>query len=257
MDAVDALDREGNAGEPVETPRAGSSVAGQGAKAGQRRRTRSLVMWSGGLDSTYALARLLRDSDNDVYAHHIHLNALREDDGKSRSRRCEYEAQAVSQMLVPLKSSFGAFEYSESRADLTAFSSFARDSATAMYFAAQLAMSRRFTPFDRIVLGVNDSDPRWRSGTELYAYRRSLLNRILRAVWESEEVPYLYVMDPRPSKIGAMEYLGAELAMLTVSCRYPKSGVSFGEDDMRSCGTCPKCQSRPEFPPRLSADAAA
>ena len=133
---------------------------GESCKRKQSRTIRSLVMWSGGLDSTYALARLLRESDDDVYAHHIHLNALREDDGKSRSRRCEYEAQAVSRMLVPLKSHFGAFEYSESRADLTAFSSFARDTSTAMYFAAQLAMSRRFTPFDRIVFGVNDADVR-------------------------------------------------------------------------------------------------
>lgn len=254
---MDGLNRVGEARQSNEPARTENAGLGDRANAGQTRRTRSLVMWSGGLDSTYALARLLRDSDDDVYAHHIHLNALREDDGKSRSRRCEYEAQAVSRMLVPLKSEFGAFEYSESRADLTAFSSFARDTATAMYFAAQLSMSRRFTPFDRIVLGVNDGDPRWRRGTELYAYRRSLLNRILRAVWESEEVPYLYVMDPRPSKSQAAAYLGHELAMLTVSCRYPEADAGFGEEDMQSCGVCSKCQSRPDMRPLLSSEAAA
>lgn len=257
MDVFDATDKDKGVSDAPETESADGSMTVRRTGTHRQQRTRSLVMWSGGLDSTYALARLLRETNDDVYAHHIHLNALREDDGKSRSRRCEYEARAVSEMLVPLKSGFGAFEYSESRADLTAFSRFARDTATSVYFAAQLAMSRRFTPLDRIVLGVNDQDPRWRSGTELYAYRRALLNRILRAVWESEEIPFLYVMDPRPTKLFSMQYLGSELAALTVSCRYPEPGPDPGDDDMHGCGRCAKCRARPELPADLPADAAA
>lgn len=209
-----------------------------------RRRGRSLIMWSGGLDSTYALARVLEQTDDEVYAHHIHLNAPR-DDGKARSRRCEFEAQAVSRLSTVLKSRYRGFDYSESRADLTAFPNFARDAATAMYFAAQLAMSRQFTPLERIVLGVNDDDPRWRSGSELYAFRRVVLNRILRAVWESEDVPYLYVFDPRPSKAEEAEYLGAEISALTASCRHPQtSGVGFTDDGLHPCGDCRKCRGR-------------
>jgi hypothetical protein len=208
------------------------------------RKVRSLVMWSGGLDSTYVLARLLQETADEVYAHHIHLNAPR-DDAKSRSRRCEFEAQAISRLVVPMKSRFRNFEYSESRADLTAFACFARDATSAMFFAAQLAMSRGFTPFDRILIGVDDEDPRWRPGTELYALRRTLMNRILRAVWESEEIPYLYVFYPRPSRADAFEYLGKELAPLTVSCRHPEAGgVGFGEDALRPCNACSKCRSR-------------
>jgi hypothetical protein len=209
-----------------------------------RRRGRSLVMWSGGLDSTYALARLLEQTDDEVYAHHIHLNASR-DDGKARSRRCEFEAQAVSRLSSLLKSRYRGFDYSESRADLTAFPNFARDTATAMFFAAQLAMSRQFTPLDRIVLGVNDDDPRWRAGSEVYAFRRAVLNRILRAVWESEDVPYLYVFDPRPSKAEEAAYLGAEISALAVSCRHPQtSGVGFTDDGLHPCGDCRKCRGR-------------
>ncbi|HSS65399.1 MAG TPA: hypothetical protein VLS27_13270 [Gammaproteobacteria bacterium] len=209
-----------------------------------RPRIRSLVMWSGGLGSTYALARLLKDSGDEVYAHHIHLNAPRDDAG-SRSRRCEFEAQAISRLVTAMKSRYRAFEYSESRADLTAFSCFARDTTTAMFFAAQLAMSRRFTPFDRILVGVDDEDPRWRAGSELYALRRVLMNRILRAVWEAEEIPYLYVFSPRPSRADAFAYLGMELAPLTVSCRHPEAGgLGFAEGALRPCNVCPKCRSR-------------
>lgn len=233
-----------DAAETVSNSKQMSTPDGTATPA-RRRRTRSLVMWSGGLDSTYALARLLRDSGDEIFAHHIHLNVLREDDGRARSRRCEYEAQAVARLLAVLKSDFGTFEYSESRADLTAFSSFARDATTAMYFAAQFAMSRRFTPFDRIVIGASSEDPKFRAGTELYAFRRTLLIRVLRAVWESEEVPYLYVVEPRPSKSMESEFLGSELAALTVSCRHPESGgLAFSEDGLRPCGACAKCRAR-------------
>lgn len=227
------------------------------AVCSDRRKIRSLVMWSGGLDSTYALARLLQETTDQVYAHHIHLNAPR-DDGKSRSRRCEFEAQAISRLVVPLKSRFRDFEYSESRADLTAFPCFARDATTAMFFAAQLAMSRGFTPFDRILVGVDDEDPRWRAGSELYTLRRMLMNRILRAVWESEEIPYLYVFYPRPSRADAFEYLGPELAPLTVSCRHPEAGgLGFGDDALRPCNACPKCRSRAKLERGAEDEAAA
>lgn len=221
------------------------------------RKIRSLVMWSGGLGSTYALARLLEETRDEIYAHHIHLNAPR-DDGKSRSRRCEFEAQAVSRLVAPLKSRYRHFEYSESRADVTAFPCFARDTTTAMFFAAQLAMSRGFTPFDRILVGVDDEDPRWRPGTELYALRRMLMNRILRAVWESEEIPYLYVFYPRPTKADAFEFLGEDLVPLAVSCRHPEAGgLGFAEDTLRPCNSCAKCRSRAAVEQRAEDDAAA
>ena len=99
---------------------------------------KSLVMWSGGLDSTFCLARLLQETDDQVFVHHVHCN-IRRDDGKARSRRCEYEAQAVAAMLPILRQRYRSFTYTESRVDLSAFSTVARDSATVMYLAAQAA----------------------------------------------------------------------------------------------------------------------
>ena len=226
-------------------PRAGPGSGDLRARSPLTPRTvRSLVMWSGGLNSTYALARLLDETRDEVFAHHIHLNAPR-DDGKTRSRRCEFEAQAISRLVSPLRSRFRDFEYSESRADLTAFPNFARDATTAIFFAAQLAMSRGFTPLDRILVGVDDEDPRWRPGTELYALRRMLVNRMLRAVWESEEVPYFYVFYPRPARADAFAFLGEALAPLTVSCRHPEAGeLGFVDDALSPCRACPKCRSR-------------
>ncbi len=206
---------------------------------------RSLVMWSGGLDSTYTLLRLLEDSEDEVHVHHVHCN-VRRDDGTRRSRRCEYEARAVARMRPWLSERCRPFEYGESRVDLSAFRAFARDSATMMFFAAQAALSLGFTPFDRICFGINaDEDPRWRPGSERYALRRLLTIRMLKAVWEIEEVPYFYLWNPRPAKAAIWRALPAELRDLTASCRDPQADPQgFAEDALRPCGHCPKCRAR-------------
>ena len=205
--------------------------------------TRSLVMWSGGLDSTFTLVRLLERSDDEVHVHHVHCNTRRED-GVERSRRCEYEAQAVSRMLPYLRTHYRAFRYSESRVDLTAFSCSARDDMTMMYFAAQAALSLGLTPFDRIVFGVNaDDDTEWRPDTYAYRLRRLQTVRMLKAVWEAEEVPYFYLWNPRPSKQAQADYLPLDLFEMTAGCRNPvESSSGFSIVDFATCGACPQCR---------------
>ena len=58
------------------------------------RRPKSLVLWSGGLNSTWTLVRLLRDTDDDVFAHHVHKRS-RTDDGKRLSYLFEAEREAI------------------------------------------------------------------------------------------------------------------------------------------------------------------
>jgi 7-cyano-7-deazaguanine synthase in queuosine biosynthesis len=208
-----------------------------------RRRIRSLVMWSGGLDSTYSLVRLLRESGDEVHAHHVHRNA-RTPDGRRRSRICEYEARAVAALRTALADGYRPFEYTESRVDLAAFPERARDSTVAMFFAAQAAMSARLTPFDRIVLGVNaDDDGDWAPGTHACSLRRLIAIRTLKAVWECEEVPYLYLWPERPTRHEEAAFLGAELAALTASCRDPELVErALGEPAFRPCRRCPPCR---------------
>ena len=201
------------------------------------RRPKSLVMWSGGLDSTYTLVRLLKETEDEVFAHHIHRNARR-DDGKDLAATCEYEREAVAAMRAYINRHYRSFSYSESAVDLTAFSAFARDTATSMFFAAQAAMTYQFSPFDRIMIGVNrDEDTRWIEHTETYKFRRMMVNQMLKAVWESEDVPFFYLWTPRPTKQAEADYLPLELFRLTASCRSPtREGARWVV-----CGTCAEC----------------
>lgn len=198
---------------------------------------KSLVMWSGGLDSTYTLVRLLNETDDEVYAHHVHRNARR-DDGRDLAATCDYERDAIAVMLEYIRKHYRPFTYSESSIDLTAFSAFARDTATSMFFAAQAAMTYQFSPFDRIMIGVNrDEDKRWIENTEAYKFRRMMVNQMVKAVWESEDIPFFYLWTPRPTKQEEADYLPLELFRLTASCRDPKRD----DEGWVLCGKCPEC----------------
>jgi 7-cyano-7-deazaguanine synthase in queuosine biosynthesis len=141
-------------------------------------------------------------------------------------------------MLEYVGKHYRPFTYSESYIDLTAFSAFARDTATSMFFAAQAAMTYHFSPFDRIMIGVNrDEDARWIENTETYKFRRMMVNQMIKAVWESEDVPFFYLWTPRPTKQAEADYLPLELFGLTASCRDPKRDG----DGWTLCGKCAEC----------------
>lgn len=205
---------------------------------------KSLVMWSGGLDSTYALVRLLTETRDEIHVHHVHCN-VRADDGLHRSRRCEYEAEAIATMTPLLRAQCRPFRYSESRVDLTAFDQFASDVTTMMYFAAQAALTAGLTPFDRIVLGVNaDDDWEWRPESAACSLRRLLAAWMLKTVWESDDVPFIYLWNPRPTKREEAAYLSGDVVARTASCRepVPAGAPGTGAVGFARCGTCPQCR---------------
>lgn len=199
--------------------------------------TKSLVMWSGGLDSTYGLVRLLSETKDDVYAHHIDRNALH-DSGKRTAPTCEYEAEAIEKMRPYIASTYRSFHYSESAVDLTAFETFARDTTTSMFFAAHVAKSYGFTRMDRILLSMNsDEDSQWNPGSELYSFLRMTTIQVMKLVWGSEDVPQCFLWPEPPTKQIEADYLPIDLFWMTASCRDPEPS---GED-WKLCGTCPEC----------------
>lgn len=205
---------------------------------------KSLVMWSGGLDSTYGLVRLLATTKDVVYAHHIHRHA-KHDSGVRSSETCAYEADAIVRMRPWIHARVRPFEYSESVVDLTAFSRFARDTATAMFFAAQATKMHGFTPADRILLSMNaDEDASWNPGSELYWYLRMITIQMLKLVWQSEDVPECFLWEPPPTKQQEVDFLPPELTTMTASCRDPRrlEPARNGTDGWALCGTCAECQ---------------
>jgi 7-cyano-7-deazaguanine synthase in queuosine biosynthesis len=206
-----------------------------------RRTIRSLVLISGGIDSTYSLVRLLKETQDLVYVHHVNFIGP----------ECGPEFANIDSLALSVREPFGwlrthlrDFEYSQSLVDLSMFATRARENTSLMYFAAQAAIHYGFSPFDRILLGVNaDADPGWHPDSAVYAWRRTLLVRMLRSVWECDEVPHLYFWYPRPSKHAMLDYLPTELAGLTFSCSRPTKDQS-GSDSLIPCGSCSRCQWR-------------
>lgn len=229
-----------------ETPRHG----GEGPLQHPQRR-RSLLLWSGGVDSTYSRARLLRSTQDCVFTHHVRIN------GGSGPKRCEFECTALQGLRAYFTRRDRSFIHTSSSLDLSELSGRGVDSSILAFMAAQAAMTHALTPFDRIVVGVNgDCDPGWNPDSAACALRRSRMARALRAAWGCDEVPQIYLWLPRPIRAQMIGMLGPELYSLTVSCSQPDLqqqadvGNSRPPGDgaltakLRACGRCTKCRLR-------------
>src|SRR4029077_18363528 len=69
---------------------------------------RMIVMWSGGIDSTFKLAYLLKETEYQVHAHHVHI--------VNREGRSQAERAACVALRSKLKA-IRSFAYTESRID--------------------------------------------------------------------------------------------------------------------------------------------
>lgn len=232
-------------------------IRGGGALCARGRVTRSLVLWSGGLDSTYALLRLLRESDDAVFSHHVRIE--RGARAGAAARRADYEAAAVQRLLAPLQETARPFHHGTSRVDLGGLGGAAcaitGEAALLGFLAAHAAMAHGFTPFDRVLVGVNgDADPGWQPDTAACALRRARLARALRAAWGCDEVPLIYLWEPRPTKAAMRDYLGDAIASRIASCLRPRPA---GEDDaaLVPCGECAKCAWDARRPPTAATPA--
>ena len=71
---------------------------------------KTVVLWSGGVDSTGSLYKILKDYDDDVVAHHIHF--------KNYQNRWKAEKKSVDKMIPWLRKNIRDFEYSESTIEI-------------------------------------------------------------------------------------------------------------------------------------------
>ena len=72
-------------------------------------------MLSGGVDSVAVLKQLLEETDDKVYAHHIHL---KNNEGRNNTKRYKAEAKALKKIVPYMKRNFRDFHYSESTIDV-------------------------------------------------------------------------------------------------------------------------------------------
>ena len=108
-----------------------------------------LVMFSGGLDSTTALYKLLKETKHKIYAHHIIL--------KDKTNRWKYELNASRNIIKYLKN-IRSLDYTESTIDIQLNSKDKKggsrhdDNSTVIFIASQICTIEIYKKIDYIVI---------------------------------------------------------------------------------------------------------
>jgi 7-cyano-7-deazaguanine synthase in queuosine biosynthesis len=190
----------------------------------------TLVMFSGGMDSTAMLVKLLAQSEDELRVHHIRM--------VNREGRAGAEQQAVEAILAGCRRRYRPFRYSESGLDFASLDAIPIDYLSIAYVACQVAID---TPgCDRIAVASlsRDTDIVNRSARQRQVFDAMYACYRARKLGETR-VEWVYpVYDC--SKVQIAEMLPPELAALTWSCRRP---VARGSGWV-PCGACKACLAR-------------
>jgi len=187
-------------------------------------------MYSGGLDSTAMLVKLLAGSQDALRVHHIRMD--------NREGRAAAEQAAVEKILAWCRGRYRPFRYSESGLEFAQLEAIPIDYLSIAFVACQVAID---TPgCTRVAVGSLSRD------TDI-ANRAARQRRVFEVMYEcyrarklgEPRVEWIYpVYECSKADIAAL--VPAEIRDLTWSCRRPVP-VPGG---FRACGTCKACLAR-------------
>jgi 7-cyano-7-deazaguanine synthase in queuosine biosynthesis len=195
----------------------------------------TLVMFSGGLDSTAMLVKLLNETADELRVHHIRM--------VNRERRDLAEQRAVEAIVAYCRRHYRPFRYSESGLEFDELEAIPIDYLCIAFVACQVAID---TPgCDRVAVGALAAD------TDI-ANRSARQQGVFEAMYECYRVRKLG--EPRvewafpvfgSSKAELAGALPPELLDLTWSCRRPVQGL-------RPCLRCKACLARQGLRPSIA-----
>lgn len=181
-----------------------------------------LVMWSGGIDSTYTLAKLLAETDHNIFAHHIEL--------KNVEGRDIAERNAVLKLIPKLKQ-IRDFKLTANFIDDSKMPTIVYDMARVCFEAG--AVSKAFYHYsepvilDEWTIGTHKDEGHWQE-------RWDIISHATRAAeWSPERKTYMkFFLGELVTKTEEIEYL-SNLGLLfdTWFCRTPTKN-----------GCCNKCK---------------
>jgi 7-cyano-7-deazaguanine synthase in queuosine biosynthesis len=190
----------------------------------------TLVMFSGGMDSSAMLLKLLTQSEDELRVHHISM--------ANREMRARAEGYAAERIIAYCRQRYRPFQYSESGLDFTGLQAIPIDYLSIAYVACQVAID---TPgCNRIAVASlsRDTDIVNRSARQRQVFEAMYACYRARKLGEPN-VAWIYpVYECTKSQIAEM--LPPELAALTWSCRRP---VARGAG-WTPCGACKACLAR-------------
>lgn len=187
-------------------------------------------MFSGGLDSTAMLVKLLEQSDDALRVHHIRM--------ANQEGRDAAEQSAVERIVAWCARRYRPFRYSESGLDFRGLAAIPIDYLSIAFVACQVAID---TPgCNRVAVAslARDTDIENRSARQRRVFE--VMYECYRARKLGEpEVQWVYPVY-HASKAELAAALPAELKDLTWSCRRPvRQGAGF-----QPCGACKACLAR-------------
>jgi 7-cyano-7-deazaguanine synthase in queuosine biosynthesis len=184
-------------------------------------------MFSGGLDSTAMLVKLLAESADELRVHHIRM--------VNREGRDRAEQRAVEAIVAHCRGRYRPFRYSESALDFSALEAIPIDYLSIAFVACQVAID---TPrCERIAVATlaTDTDIANRSARQRRVFDEMYACYRARRLGEPR-VEWVYPVHGIP-KSALAAALSPELLDLTWSCRRPVGGF-------RPCGVCKACKAR-------------
>ena len=184
-------------------------------------------MFSGGIDSTAMLVKLLAEGADELRVHHIRM--------ANREGRDAAEQRAVESILAWCRARYRPFRYSESALDFRSLEAIPIDYLCIAFVACQVAID---TPrCTRIAVGAlaADTDIENRSARQRRAFDAMYECYRARKLGEPH-VEWIYPVYDLP-KAAIVAALPTELLALTWSCRRPVEGV-------RPCLACKACNAR-------------
>ncbi|WP_350335260.1 hypothetical protein [Coralliovum pocilloporae] len=204
----------------------------QGQLFKMRRKRASLIMFSGGIDSTYALKRMLNDTDDDILVHHIHLINI---EGRHKA-----EARSCAAIVDHLKATTRDFFYTECTIDRSRFRAFGMDVVTAAFEAGIVASSffrERGYMADRWTTGAC-LDEIENSGVEDEKQRLEAMLMAVDINCRPNPSPKYFQL-PYIRKKDQIAYLGPELTQMCWTCRTP---IANEDGTFEACGECKTCK---------------
>lgn len=184
----------------------------------------TLIMLSGGLDSTANLVKYLTETEDHVHAHHINLiNPI---------GRGELELQAVRGIVDYCEKNYRPFDFTMSKLDLSFMRRIVPDIYHTNYISGLMAATDpRIKKIGKNAIANDYDDP-------TYTDRRDVARELFRTLAPPDAMPELEYPLLDMTKSDILDYLPPELVRLTWSCRTPM----HTPDGSRRCGKCGTCE---------------
>jgi len=188
---------------------------------------KTMIMLSGGMDSTWALWKVLRDTGDEVHAHYCRMHP---------DARGDSEQTAAAAVAARLGAEYRPVALEVSRAIRPRIKT--RSPHLAIYYAAAAATALGFAAGDRIVTGRNASDdeteffyplwwpmerrrrePRTRQKT-VSRHRQAIIDMIFEE--DGDNRPAYERLTPFPTREQMIAQLPADVLDMTVACSDPR-----------------------------------